>query len=201
MMRSQKGFTLLEVAIAVAITAFLMVAVYGVFFSTSRARAKVEESSGRFHQARVFFERISRELRGSIWSSKDSAAFFICRVEDNNFKEILFTTAPNAALGPLVADGVTARYTLEKDAGDLHTLYRAVSGAEGSVDSEDSRYIIVENISGMGLRFFREGAWFEKWNSEDVKQLPRLVEISLKIQSGEQELSFSTIVDIPMASM
>jgi type II secretion system protein J len=198
-LRAQKGFTLLEVVIAVAITAFLMAAVYGVFSSTSRARTKVEESSIRFHQARVFFERISRELRGIVWSSKDSNTFFICKVEDNSFKEIVFTTAPDAAFGTAGTDGVTARYALEKDAGDLHTLYRTVSVAEGSASSEESRYTIVENISKLGFRFFREGAWFEKWNAEDEKQLPKLVEIFLKIESGEQDLSFSTIVDIPMA--
>ncbi len=198
-MRTQKGFTLLEVMIAVAIAAFLMTTIYGVFTSTSRAHRKVEDSSSRFHQTRVFFERFSRELRGANWSADNAGTAFVCTVEDNQFKEIRFSTSADAVYGTAGSNGMMVRYILEEDAEDFKTLYRSTSVAEKPDSSEASQYIMVSHISAMGLRFYNKGDWFEKWNSEDEKKLPRMVEITLHIQFEEQVLPFSTTVDLPMA--
>jgi len=195
----QQGFTLVEVVIAVAIAAFLMTIVYSVFSTTTQARTRAEESSSRFQQARVFFQRLSRELRGSNWSAGDETTAFTVTREADGFKEIILTTLAGAALRSGQADGTTVRYVLEKDNGDLRTLYRLISNNQGSAVGEPEKYTIISDIAELGMRVFNNGAWFETWNAEDEKRLPKLVEITLKIRYEGRDLAFSTTVDIPMS--
>jgi len=208
-LNSRRGFTLLEMMIAVTIAVILMTTIYGVFSSNSRARMKVEESSRQVHQARVFFDRLSRELRGANWSLNRPEAVFICAKEDNRFKEIVFTTSMDASAGTAGDDGTTVRYVLEKiseggetpSSEDRQTLYRSISRNEGAgADSSGSKYTILTGLVGLDLRFFRNGVWSETWNAVEGKNLPQLVEVTLEIQAGEQIWPFSTMIDIPMAS-
>ncbi|MBN2428945.1 MAG: prepilin-type N-terminal cleavage/methylation domain-containing protein [Deltaproteobacteria bacterium] len=196
---TQQGFTLLEVVIAVAITALLLTTVYSVFSSTSRARMRAEELSGHVHGARVFFDRISRELRGSNWSAANKDTSFIVKAEDEGFKEMSFTTSAAIILQNTPADGAKVRYAMEKDTGDLWSLYRVTSSAEESGSGEAESFLILSDVVKMEMRFYHNGAWFEQWNAEDEKRLPKQVEITLTVRSGDRELPFATTVDIPLS--
>lgn len=195
----QRGFTLIEVVIAVAVTSFLMAVVFGVFSSTSRARKKAEEASGRIHEVRVLYDRLSRELRGCNWAQDGDAVAFTATAEDHRFKELVFTTTAASGQGQAQIDGTRVRYVLEQDNGDLFTLRRSTSDASDTEDEEAKKYEMLADIVDMELRFYANDAWFEKWNAEDEKTLPGLIEITLEIQAGESEQSFSTTVDIPMS--
>ncbi|MEZ4601123.1 MAG: type II secretion system protein GspJ [Syntrophotaleaceae bacterium] len=199
-LRDQRGLTLLEVMIAVTITAILMATIYGVFSSNSRARARVEESSRQIHQARVFFDRLGRELRGANWEANRAGTNFICTIEDNKFKELTFTTSLETVVGMEAAAMTTVRYVLETEAEDRKILYRAVATGERAADGEDAKYLILSDVAELGFRFYGNGAWFEKWNAGDEKKLPRLVEVTLGIRTGNDIMPFSTKVDIPLAA-
>ena len=94
----------------------------------------------------------------------------------------------------------TVRYVLETESEDRKILYRAVATGERAVDGEDRKYLILSDVAELELRFYANGAWFEKWNAGDEKKLPRLVEISLGIRAGNDVMPFSTKVDIPLAA-
>ena len=197
-----RGLTLLEVMIAVTIAAILLTTIYGVFSANSRARSRVEESSREIHRVRVFFDRLSRELRGANWSPNKPGALFVGTNEDNDFQEIAFTTSLGTFAGFSGGDGTIIRYVLEEDSKDKDRkiLYRSITERERSDAGEEARYIILSDLAEMRLRFYNKGAWFEKWNSEEEKQLPQLVEITLAVRLGEELLPFSTTVDIPMTT-
>jgi general secretion pathway protein J len=199
-LHDQKGLTLLEVMIAVTITAILMTTIYGVFSGNSRARSRAAESSRRIHQARVFFDRLGRELRSADWDRNRSGSTFNGTTGDNHFKELAFTTSLEAAAGVAGGTGRTVRYVLEKEDEDRKALYRVVAAGEGTADGEDAKFLILSDVSTLELRFYGNGAWFEKWNAEDEKMLPRLVEITLQIRAGEDIKPFSATIDIPMAA-
>ena len=55
---SEKGFTLVEVLVAISILAILLTSVYGIFSSVSLARERLDADSAEYHRARVLFDRL-----------------------------------------------------------------------------------------------------------------------------------------------
>ena len=63
-MTRESGFTLIEILVAVIVTSLLLLSVYGVFSTIDGARQRVERDTGHYHQARVIFDRLGREIHG-----------------------------------------------------------------------------------------------------------------------------------------
>ena len=59
----QRGFTVIELVVALAISALILTAVYSSFNSAEQARSRITEGNAAYHVGRVISSRISRELR------------------------------------------------------------------------------------------------------------------------------------------
>src|SRR3972149_4170501 len=66
------GFTLIEVLVAVALTALLLTALYSAFFSIAGAGATANKASVRYSQGGRFLDRFAIETR-SAYYSRDTA--------------------------------------------------------------------------------------------------------------------------------
>ncbi|MBX3181012.1 MAG: prepilin-type N-terminal cleavage/methylation domain-containing protein [Polyangiaceae bacterium] len=67
-MRARRGFTLLELLVAVTILALVSLLIYGAFSGLRSTRDGVGQVSGRYHEGRSAMQRIARELQGSFLS-------------------------------------------------------------------------------------------------------------------------------------
>jgi len=63
--KKSSGFTLLEVLVALTVAAIVLGAVYGIVTGVSAVKQRLDEDGEGFHQARVLFGRMSRELRSA----------------------------------------------------------------------------------------------------------------------------------------
>jgi len=73
MNRAERGFTLVEILVAVSICSILLTAIYGVFTSMSNAKTKVETEGEAYLRARVIFDRIGREIRSTYVDTRPTA--------------------------------------------------------------------------------------------------------------------------------
>ncbi|NOY14028.1 MAG: prepilin-type N-terminal cleavage/methylation domain-containing protein, partial [Deltaproteobacteria bacterium] len=62
MKNAVRGFTLIEVLLAILIGSLLLTTIYGIFSSVSNVRNQLEREGEAFHQVRIFFDRIGGEL-------------------------------------------------------------------------------------------------------------------------------------------
>ncbi len=198
---SERGFTLVEVLVAISILAILLTSVYGIFSSVSLARERLDADSAEYHRARVLFDRLGRELRGAYFRPSDRNLVFTgLKTDDDSFEMELTTTA----VSPLSRTGsgiAKVHYLLVEDqeatAGGL-VLMRAEHPVHESTDEEAAGMMrLVPGIEAMSLRFYANGQWQTTWEGR-TSGLPELVEIELQLRTREEELiHFISAFEVP----
>ena len=121
--RGQRGVTLIEIMIAVAITAVMGVMVMGAFQRIYAAKELTEAQDERFSSAQVALSRISRELSQAFLSDHYDRKRFrepstIFRGKDGGERDdLLFATMSHARLvrDAKESDQAVVEYTVEPD--------------------------------------------------------------------------------------
>lgn len=204
-MRSD-GFTLLEMLVAVALTALLVAAAVQAHLSIVRAQEHAGAGLDRDRAAGVFLDRFERELSGSLLvvlptgveREEQDYVFVgseaIATTGDADGVEFV-TRSPARAAGARASAGVhRVRYTTAADrVAGLRLLRQeeAVGAAAtgGFVGEGDE---VLDGIVSFGLRYQEEetGSWQDAWDSNDalaVDKLPTQVEVSLKLYEWDEQ--------------
>ena len=195
MTRNDRGFTLIEILIAVVITVLLLSTVYEVFNSVSAARDRLEAEGQSYGQARVILDRIGREIRSTYFLPSDSLTRFAGGVSSAGDPYLEFSTTATTPQGGNAAalSGVdVVRYELARDpeAKDgRKVLLRSEFPLFQPADHKPRAARLGTDITGMQVRFYNNGTWQNSWKS-DI--LPQMVEVTLRLQVGGQSVPFVT---------
>ena len=167
---SSRGFTLVEVLVAISILAILMTSVYGIFTSVSVARERLDADSADYHRARVIFDRMGRELRGTYFQARDRNLVFTGGVSDESSASLELTTTAVSPLSQTGSGLARIRYLLVADPEDAD---RRPGPDAQRVSRRMTRYLtrgltgmmrLAPGVETMTLRFFANGQWQEKWD-------------------------------------
>ena len=199
-MRSEHGFTLVEVLVAISILAILLTSVYGIFSSVSLARERLDADSAEYHRARVLFERLGRELRGTFFLPSDRNLVFTGRT-DNGTVELELTTSAVSPLSQTGSGVARVHYLLiedQEDEGQGLVLMRSEHPVHETVDEDTAGMMcLVPGIESMTLRFYGNGQWQETWDGK-TSGLPDMVEIALQLRTGgEEPIHFISAFEVP----
>jgi len=189
-MKSESGFTLIEILVAVTITSLLLTTIYGVFTTASEAKQEVEKQAAATHLGRVVFARIGRELLGlSLNESKGQAVLAGGRNDrDEPFLEMLSNEEQGRRAGLSLI-----RYRLVKgEPNDEESGLWRESSAAYQATEEIAGSRLSGEITDFALRFHDGGTWREEWDSAR-DGIPKLVEVSLRLRLGEDGLPLHTI--------
>lgn len=204
MTRTDSGFTLLEVLIAVAVTALLMLTVYGVFTPVSKAKERLETEGESYHLARVLFDRLGREIRGAYFSPQaGSKTRFQGGTDDTGRPFLLLSTTAATPQEGSAGGVVLVRYQLRDDAeAEPGSTEQVLLRGEAPLFVEDAErapgYRLGTGIVGLKLRFFDGSDWQEQWPPDPSRPvLPQQVEVSLTLRAGAGELPFVTAFELP----
>ena len=198
-----RGFTLIEILVAISMLAIVMFSIYGVFGAVSATKQRLEGDSADYHLARVVYDRLGRELLGVFFRPNDSTTFF--RGGTNNQGELyleLTTTATTPISG--TGSGVAhVNYLLAEDdkTPGGHVLMRSEWQRQrlSAAADEHTMMRLAPGIAGLMWRFYAGGTWHEAWDSTR-QGLPELVEVSMQLESDEREqlISFRTSYRLPV---
>lgn len=200
MNRPQQGFTLIEILVAVSISSIMLVTIYGVFTTMSNARIRVETAGEGYHQARVIFDRIGREIRSSFVDPKKlEETRMRGGIDDRGIPFLALATTAGAPRQGVTSGVVLVRYELRQEAGEASekpSLFRSETPelAEGE---SPMIYRMASGIETLRLRFLDAGEWRDEWPPDTGSGPPQAVEVSLSMVIDEVSVPFRSTFEVP----
>ncbi len=196
MIRPARGFSLLEVMIAVAITAVIGGMAAGVYQQIDHAASAARDQGERYAGARLALTRLSRELSMAFLSEHYDKDRF--RDRPTLFKgeedKLLFTSMSHVRLvqDAKESDQSVLEYLVERDpATGEDALYRR---EKVRIDDEPDRGgrkdLVATHVKQLSLRYWdlKRKEWVREWstrNPERLNELPTRVRIELEIRLAD----------------
>jgi general secretion pathway protein J len=216
--KAARGFTLLEVMVAVAIMAMVSVLIYGAFDGLSRGKKNLGRVNDRYHQGRAAISRMSMELSSAFLSAHQPLTEQQIRrltifggSRGSPADRIDFTSFSHRRL---------VRDSHESDQNEISYFGSPDPNVSGKIDLarrespvidlEPKRggevNVLVEDIDSFDVKYFdaATGMWTETWDTTQATgqlgRLPFEVKINLVLKGGVggRPVTFTTKVAMPM---
>ena len=218
--KNKKGFTLLEILVAIALFAAIVAMLYPTYIGTFKNMDITESYSTTYRMARIAMERLSEDLQcASIPgtgedSDSDRAVSHMFSGKDNDiagknaddlefisYKHIVFN-ADNTA-----GRGFIKYYLKENTDEEGFTLYRSDKQELGNKSEDEAEGLMLcEGVNSINFSFQDEdGETHDYWDSSSAPfkgKLPSMVSVELEFinkSDPESPIKFVTSVAIPMA--
>ncbi len=212
---TDKGFTLIEVLLAIFIGSIVLTVLYASFFQINRAKDRIEEELELYHEARIIMSKITKDLatafpRGLVNSqSTGITAPFFYGVEEGENSKLSFTSLSRTPTQDArESDQTEISYFLAPiEDSDLFALVRR-DNPTFEPDTGGTQYAISERISGFSLTYLPEipengeaQGYSSEWNSSETLTLPAAVNVNIVLKSPRgEDIQFSTLVMIPIVN-
>lgn len=186
----QRGFTVLELMMAMAISALILTVVYSAFNSAEQARSKISSGNSAHHIARVISSRIGRELQSLQFRTGDPLSRFRYSLQsDEQSLEFSSSASTPLAAQPGVLSQMVYRLrpASDEEQGPL-VLERSEKSALTIGSPRELK--LVDGIASLSFRFYADGAWGDDWDSDQTLTLPEAVEMTFELESDD--LTFHT---------
>jgi type II secretion system protein J len=187
-MRRQRGFTLLEVMLAITIMGFISALLWGSFSRTAQIKQRTEAGQDRVHAARVAMMRMTREIEMAYMSNsfniglQERRTMFIGS-SHADFDELRFSWFGHQRLRADSAESDTAvvMYYTEPDPIDHHTI-NLIRRETRRLEQKDPKtipgeaYVLCSGVTRVKFQFYdyKKKEWKEEWNTMGADGLPYL---------------------------
>lgn len=220
MKTTRRGFTLLEVIVAIGIVALLSVLIYGAFHGMSRSRQGIKHVSDRYQQGRGALDRMAQELSGAFISKHGannanlSSSLAVRKTafigkSSGGAARVDFTAFANQVLrrSARESDQAEVSYFLANNETRGQDLVRRL---DKHIDDDPSRggviEIVAENVESFDLSYLDPltNEWLKDWDTTQAAgQLDRLpaqvwIVVVLADGPGGTPITFQTKVPLPM---
>lgn len=210
-----KGFTLVEILIAIFILGLVMATVYVSYSGILKTSHQLEEEGGIYKMARTSMDRMIKDL-SSLQASSGSFDFRAEKktLSKREFYSLSFWSASHLVFGENEGAGRPAAisyYVQEDEGGGSVSLWRSdISGAKpSSGKNTGDGFVICKNIDSWSLRFYNsKGEELESWDSsssaEQKGNVPAAVKIELalvNLNDPEKPYKFMTKVFLPVKKL
>lgn len=190
---SDRGFTLVELLIAVAITAIIGAMTVGSFVQVDRATQLTRAQGDRQAAARLALARLSREVSMAFLSDnfdrdryRERVTLFVGR-ED----ELLFTTMAHQRLHRDVreSDQAVVEYVVDRDPdrpGEEALFRRSKARLDDEPERGGRKDLVADRVASFRLRYWdaQRGDWAREWTTRSVEhanELPSRVRFELEV--------------------
>lgn len=206
-MGNNRGFTFLELLIAVAIFSISAVAIYSSFNVGIRAWRKAEDSYKIRQEARQALSVMSRELRSAFSFKLKKSDEAVEDSFDGSSDEVSFWRALRTADSK---EGYPAGiYKVTYKSGEAQSLRRVLQSYRQYVDiegEEDSGSVFLSGLSGFKLEYayadVEEIGWQSAWKDKQGA-LPFMVKVTLSFPSQGKAgpVDFTETIAIPTGEL
>lgn len=209
-LRAQAGFTLIELMLAVAILAIIVVMLAEAFHAVSLSKLHAESRLTSERSGRAVLWQMSNEIRGAVQTPLAPSRVIVlgsARYQGGAPTNTLTVSTLDPGHRRSI-DGYGAEEIVTYNAVPNPThrgwflLERSQYSGLGT-GSNPQPIVVADNMLGLKLRYFDGQQWGDVWNSENMslgRQIPVAVSIDLSLAGPRGEpLAFSTQVTLPMA--
>ncbi|MBU1745190.1 MAG: prepilin-type N-terminal cleavage/methylation domain-containing protein [Proteobacteria bacterium] len=209
-----KGFTLIEILIAVFILGIVLSTVYASYTGTFRIIRATETDAELYSMARTVLDRMTRDLEAT--ASWKGAFTFTARpyyLGNREFTRLIFRSTAHIAFGEKEEPAGVAviEYGVEEGMEkEGYTLSRSDSLRRDPEKEETPTggFLMCDRIETLTYRFFDSaGKEYDTWDNGDEaqkKKAPAMVEIRLGLvneKDREHPFPFMTRVRLPLSPM
>jgi len=212
--RVSAGFTLIEMMLAVAVLAVILVMLAGSFHAVATSKVQAERHIVVDSTARAILADMTNEIRGAVQTALLPSRVLIMGEAHGHGGQVLDSISISTLnpghrrtledFGP--EDTVTYTTAPNPDHPGWFLLLRSQNSSLlgiGTGVSAREPALLAENLLSLRIRYFDGNIWGESWNSQSLppgRQLPNEVGIELTMapRSGAP-FSLATKVTLPMA--
>lgn len=193
MMKSldRRGFTLIEVLVASTLTAVVLGAIYGAFFTSHRALQALDGTMVRLHEARTALDIIGREVESALFSkSKDYTVFIVKDIDAYGAQTSSLTLTTMNSLMPGLA---LVKYSVrEEEGGASLTLIKELSSPYSKGAAGGSAEV-VEDIESFTVQAKDNGRWLKTWDGRAAGGvgMPEALRITITVPAGERTVTLT----------
>jgi general secretion pathway protein J len=192
MYQNSRGFTLIEVLLAVALAGVVVATLYGTFFSLTRAQERATQDAEVRRELRSTLDLIRREVDAAWFKTSDKQLKFVVEDRDRFGKPVsgLELTCIAAPGGAGASDQILVRYRpvernnhilLARELKDLHHLGDPVA------------YPQMEQLESFLVECYDGSRWLRTWDAALNGSLPKQVRITVTVMDGEREVPYSIV--------
>lgn len=182
----ERGFTLLELLLALALLSILLGALYSTFFLSHKAMEGMDQSLVKLQECRMALDTLCREIE-SISEGRDGKNFLF-KIEDRDLYGKQASRLALVTFSPLLPGTSTVSYGVEEMGGNL-TLLKRVHSTYGS-EAEAKRFEVLEGIDAFLVEARDGSGWARTWDASERKGLPDEVRITITVSLKDRRLSF-----------
>ena len=208
---TSRGFTLIEVVIAIFIGSLVLATLYGSFFQIIKSKEIAESELELYHESRVIMTRLSQDLsslyaRGNVYDNKSNFISAIPVLEgylegDQSF--LRFTSlSRDPGLNDKDSDQALITYfTVQDEETGLYKLYRSENPFFEDENNVIS-YPISENVILFKLNFLDgiiidDANFSDSWNTNEQGKVPGLIELILVLKSPrDEQVEFRSLIKL-----
>ncbi len=200
-MTRARGFTLVELMIAVAITATLGAMTVGAFAQIDHASQVARDQSERYDAARLALSRMAREVsmaflsddydRNRFGNAPDRRPTLFVGRED----QVLFTTMAHQRLyqDAKESDQAVVEYTLESDpdsSGEQALFRREKVHLDDEPDRGGRKDLVAAHVVSLTIAYWdqKRSDWAREWSTRSVENanaLPSRVRFTLEVKLAD----------------
>jgi len=211
--RAKPGFTLLELMLAIAILALVLIMIMGSFNAVIHSKVHGEARLTADRQGRAILWELSNEIRGAVQTPNPVSNVLLIgsgqmhggAPADAITVSTLAAGHRRAITGLDAEQIVSYSVTPNSNVRGWYVLSRSQSSALllGTSSFAPPATELADNLVSLHIKYFNGSTWLESWDSTALPppaQLPLAVSIDLVLGAGNGRImNFSTEVVLPMA--
>lgn len=196
--QGQRGFTLIEIMLALALMAFVTSLLWGTFSQTAKIKKRLETAQDRTHTVRVALMRMTREIEMAFRAASDSMGTqerrtMFSGTAHNDFDELRFSWFGHQRMRADAPEGDTSLVTyLSMPDPEDSTVTNLMRRETKRLEAKDPKlmsaetYILCPAVSRLKFAYYdyKQKDWREEWDTtkaDGQTYMPTQVRISLTV--------------------
>ncbi len=177
-----RGFTLLEVLLSIALVAVVITVLYSTFFLSRRAVDAVDDSLLRLQECRSALDLMRREMESAYLRDEKHTLF---KIEDRDFfgrqtSQVTFTSFTPQATGL-----AKITYRIDEEEGQLMLTKKIVMPFART--EEPQAVPLIEDVESFTVEVRFNDRWVRTWDTAVTTKAPEEIRISLGVPLKRRE--------------
>jgi general secretion pathway protein J len=202
-MSSNKGFTLLEILIAVVLLGILSAALYGSYFTVLNARERASEGMEARRELGSTLDLIRREFAAAVYNRDDKRLRFIVEDRDNFGRPAssleLTTMIPSSGQDRKESGISSVRYRLEEKDKRFILTRREQDIFFESADAKG--YPQMERVSDFLVECYDGSKWVKSWDTALNGALPKMLRATVHVIEDGRPVEFYILANSRMGAI